>query len=258
MSFDNLSFETESAIVAGYPDAWAIGTADTGEEAAGYDDGSAANVPARPSESFEGAWSSNESFTFAFADPPDLAEVDFAIYDGALPDLESFEDFEEGWDANQTYLTGWGSSASASYDTTTPEAVEDFEEEWDSNGSYATTFSGTAADYDTGTGGASEAVEDFEEALAEFAVVADPGTDTLTATGHGLSNGQKVTFRNAGGALPAGLAPTFVYYVIGATANTFQVSATSGGSAVDLTDAGQGTHYAIPDPEVFWVQTVNL
>jgi hypothetical protein len=46
--------------------------------------------------------------------------------------------------------------------------------------------------------------------------------------------------------LPAGLAATTIYYVVGSTTNTFQVSLTSGGAAVDIT--GQG--------ELFWQRVV--
>lgn len=60
---------------------------------------------------------------------------------------------------------------------------------------------------------------------------------------HGLVAGNSVLFwdsYNAG--LPAGLAEDTEYFVIatGLTADTFRVSATLGGSAVDLTDEGVG------------------
>jgi len=85
-------------------------------------------------------------------------------------------------------------------------------------------------------------------------VTADAGTDTLTSAGHGLNNGEVVYF-STDGTLPGGLSlyieevdafvferVGLVYYVINATTNTFQVSLTSGGSAVDITSAGSGTH----------------
>jgi hypothetical protein len=58
-------------------------------------------------------------------------------------------------------------------------------------------------------------------------------TDIITATAHGLSNGTPVYFSSLTGG--AGLAVSTTYYVIGATTNTFQLSATSGGSAVNFT-----------------------
>lgn len=68
----------------------------------------------------------------------------------------------------------------------------------------------------------------------------DTSTDTLTSAGHGLSNGDRVKVRSEG-AVPAGLSEATTYYVVGATTNTLQLSLTSGGAAVNLTDAGYGT-----------------
>jgi len=68
------------------------------------------------------------------------------------------------------------------------------------------------------------------------------GTDTLTATSHGFSNNNAVFVRNTDGTLPGGLSAGTTYFVVGATTNTFQLSLTQGGSAVDITDAGNGTH----------------
>jgi hypothetical protein len=68
-------------------------------------------------------------------------------------------------------------------------------------------------------------------------VVADPAANTLTATAHGLTDGVKVGF---GGSttVPGGLTDSKVYWVVNSTANTFKVSASSGGSAIDLTSTG--------------------
>jgi len=70
---------------------------------------------------------------------------------------------------------------------------------------------------------------------------ADNTTDTFTSAAHGLSNGTIVMVKNAGGALPAGLSANTQYYVISAATNTFQLSLTSGGAAVDITTNGTGT-----------------
>lgn len=74
------------------------------------------------------------------------------------------------------------------------------------------------------------------------AVTADAGTDKLALTAHGLANGDRVFLSNSGGALPGGSAANRLYHVVGATANDFQVSLTSGGAAIDITSAGTGTH----------------
>lgn len=81
---------------------------------------------------------------------------------------------------------------------------------------------------------------------------ANVSTDVFTATSHGLSNGTIIFFQNTGGAVPAGLSLNTPYYIITATTNTFQVSATSGGSAVNITDTGSGTNtyssqFLVPD-----------
>lgn len=70
---------------------------------------------------------------------------------------------------------------------------------------------------------------------------ADAGTDTITSNGHGLANGDALLLSSST-TLPGGLAAGTVYYVIGATANTFQLALSAGGAAVNITDAGTGTH----------------
>lgn len=83
--------------------------------------------------------------------------------------------------------------------------------------------------------------------FADF--TANAGTDTITSTSHGLNNNDQVNF-TSDGSLPGGLT-TFeynypwsgeVYYVVNKATNTFQVSLTPGGTAVDITSAGSGTH----------------
>lgn len=85
--------------------------------------------------------------------------------------------------------------------------------------------------------------------------VSDAATDTIRSNGHGLSNGMRVgVAAPIGESLQGGLSTTTLYYVVGATTDTFQLSLTSGGSAVDIalgelawqryipeTFAGQGT-----------------
>lgn len=66
-------------------------------------------------------------------------------------------------------------------------------------------------------------------------------SDTITSAGHGLSNGD-VLILTTSDTLPAGLSTGTPYYVINKTTDTFEVSTESGGSAVDITDTGTGTH----------------
>ena len=63
--------------------------------------------------------------------------------------------------------------------------------------------------------------------------------DLVTKTAHGLSNGDEVSFATI--VTTTGISINKIYFVVGATANTFQVALTSGGAAVALTTNGTGT-----------------
>lgn len=71
-----------------------------------------------------------------------------------------------------------------------------------------------------------------------IAVTITAATDVFAATAHGLAAGDKVRFRVLTGA--TGVTADQVYYVIasGLTANAFKVSATLGGSTIDVTADG--------------------
>lgn len=68
--------------------------------------------------------------------------------------------------------------------------------------------------------------------------------DKLDITSHGFSNTDRIMVTSSSQDLPAGLDSATVYYVINAGTNDFELSLTSGGSAVELTDNGTGTHTA--------------
>lgn len=61
-------------------------------------------------------------------------------------------------------------------------------------------------------------------------------------TAHGLASGDPVVFRSSA-TMPTGITSGNVYYVMtaGLTANAFQISATSGGAAVNTSSTGTGT-----------------
>jgi uncharacterized protein YodC (DUF2158 family) len=63
----------------------------------------------------------------------------------------------------------------------------------------------------------------------------------VTATGHGLTNGKRVLFQTTG-ALPSGLVANTIYYVVSAATNSFQLAATSGGTAIVTSGTQSGTH----------------
>lgn len=71
-------------------------------------------------------------------------------------------------------------------------------------------------------------------------------TDTLTSYGHGRANDERVVVAAAPGSpLPTGLAEDTVYWVVGAAADTFQLSTTMGGGAIDLTADGEGIAFLV-------------
>lgn len=77
--------------------------------------------------------------------------------------------------------------------------------------------------------------------------IATPGVVTWTA--HGLVANDVVKFSTTG-ALPTGITAGTTYYVrsTGLTTNTFQISTSAGGSAVNTSGSQSGTHTAIHAP----------
>lgn len=65
-------------------------------------------------------------------------------------------------------------------------------------------------------------------------------------TAHGLPDGSTLTLSTTG-ALPTGLTVGTTYYVVGAAANTFNLAATLGGTAINTTGSQSGMHTAIQD-----------
>ena len=61
----------------------------------------------------------------------------------------------------------------------------------------------------------------------------DLTANTIIEPAHGRANGSRVVF--LGGTAPGGLTAGTIYFVVGAATDTFQVAATSGGAAIDLT-----------------------
>jgi hypothetical protein len=78
-------------------------------------------------------------------------------------------------------------------------------------------------------------------AITVTITIASPGV--VSATAHGLGIGDPIKFSTTG-ALPTGLTAGTTYYVISAGfgANSFQVSASAGGAAIDTTGSQSGVH----------------
>jgi hypothetical protein len=75
--------------------------------------------------------------------------------------------------------------------------------------------------------------------------------DTITSNGHGLVNTDRVIcFNVVGETIPTGIVEGAAYFVVSAATDTFKISLTSGGSAVDLTGQGE-VYFEKVVPEVF-------
>lgn len=83
-------------------------------------------------------------------------------------------------------------------------------------------------------------------------------TDTLTLDDHGLAIDTPVTLRaEAGGSLPSPLVADAVYYAIPVTTSAFQLAASAGGSAINLTTAGSNVVVIVPLPVSKWIESAS-
>lgn len=74
-----------------------------------------------------------------------------------------------------------------------------------------------------------------------FSVDTTLSNDQLFSVAHGLADGDRVQLFNVfSESLPTGLTEGVLYYVVSSAANTFKVSTTLGGSAVDITAVAGG------------------
>lgn len=64
--------------------------------------------------------------------------------------------------------------------------------------------------------------------------------DVFRSPAHGYSNDDRVVLEDPFGTLPTGSDSTTIYYIVGVTTDTFQISTSSGGAAVTLTSDGTG------------------
>jgi len=67
-------------------------------------------------------------------------------------------------------------------------------------------------------------------------------TEEITKAAHGLADDDEVVFTTLG-TPPSPLVDGMTYYVVNATVDTFKLSLTSGGSAIDITTQGSVAHY---------------
>jgi hypothetical protein len=86
--------------------------------------------------------------------------------------------------------------------------------------------------------------------VARGPVSVSASANTIELDVHGLATGDSVSFRaEAGGSVPSPLVSGTTYYAIAVSESRFSVAATSGGSAIDLTDAGSNVLVITPLPE---------
>lgn len=82
-----------------------------------------------------------------------------------------------------------------------------------------------------------------------FSVDTTLTNDQVFSVAHGLADGDRVMLFNVfAETLPTGVSEGTVYFVVNSATNTFKVSTTSGGAAVDITAVGGG--------EGFWQKVV--
>ena len=82
--------------------------------------------------------------------------------------------------------------------------------------------------------------------LAATITIASPAVITSANT---FVNGTAIILTNSGypAALPTGLSPGTIYYVVGTSGTTFNLSLTPGGVAINTSGTQSGTHYIMPN-----------
>ena len=95
----------------------------------------------------------------------------------------------------------------------------------------------------------------LEDNGSAVAVTIDIGTSTFTRSNHGYLEGYPLKFTTTG-TLPTPVVVGTIFYAKNVASNTFQISATSGGTVLTLGGSQSGTHtvmYAINDLSQQWL-----
>lgn len=80
-------------------------------------------------------------------------------------------------------------------------------------------------------------------AYTSAVTITNASPSVITWSAHGMVNGDMVRLSTTG-ALPAGFEIDTTYYIVNKTINTFQLSISSGGAAINTSSAGSGTQTA--------------
>lgn len=177
---------------------------------------------------------------------------------------EIVEDFAEGWglgaDPYAVFDFAIGSTNTADFDTAADD-TEDFEEEW-SNTPFAFDVGDItidAAEYNDDPLSVALFREDFESVAFDVTFSVDTATDRLTTNAaHGLSTDVSPATVYSTGILPAELAPGRDYWPTVVDAVTLTLKNVAGGAVVDITDAGNGTHYLKRPRTAFWTEDLGI
>lgn len=159
------------------------------------------------------------------------ADVDFCSLHSGIPDATGSNELTGGSPAYARKAIAWETPASGAMDKNSTDPVFDVPAGTDVFfiGLWDAVTSGNFRGFVPVNGGATRGV----------AAVANSG-DVFTSYAHGLVNGNRVLLRAVvGSSLPTGLSATTLYYVVGITTDTFQVSTTLGGSAVAISADGE-------------------
>lgn len=268
MALDNTSFETADPGNPGLADAWTL-TVVAAVTIAGFDVGGGLE---QAWEGFELGWDADD-YAFAIGNSITTAQFSSDLFVTPL----AYEGFDAGWPFSQAFNTDLGATVAAEFNSTL-DPFEGFDFEWGVT-SFETTLpvsltsagvetfdSGwLASPYSTSLGAYTnasfdgppyEAFEDFDQVIAPVPFTVDPATDVCTAVGHPFTNGMRVRIASTGQP-PGGLSTAVDWYVVGATANTFQLSATVGGGAQDIEHQGGGVHTILADPDLYWTEVLT-
>jgi hypothetical protein len=81
----------------------------------------------------------------------------------------------------------------------------------------------------------------FASMLPRAATITVASPATVTSAGHGLTNGKRVQFTTSG-ALPTGILANTTYFIVNAATDTFNLSASQGGSLIGTSGGQSGSH----------------
>lgn len=167
--------------------------------------------------------------------------VILTLTDGATitPDFEAANMFRVQLGGNRTLATPTnlveGQSGSIDiYQDNTGSRTLAYEWAWDFIGGVAPTLSTNARARD-------KLVYQVDVAKSSTVTITIASPGVVSWTAHGLLAGSQVRLTTTG-ALPTGLAANTTYYVIPVDANSFQLSATQSGTAINTSGSQSGTH----------------